>query len=164
MVPTVREVLNATDSNIGIDAIAPMTTLEASAIARERFYAVLLGVFACVAGALALIGIYGVLAFAVAQRTQEIGIRMALGAQRSQVLALVLRYGLRLTATGVLIGLTGAAASARYLQSMLFGIEPLDPWTFAQVASAFTVVATMASYLPARRATAVDPVVALRHE
>ena len=164
MVPVVREAINGVDTNIGIDAIAPMTDLEASSTARERFYAVMLGAFASVAALLAAIGIYGVLAYTVAQRTREIGVRMALGARRSQVIALVLRRGLILTITGVAIGLVAAAASARYLQSMLFGVEPLDPITFAQVAIAFSIVSAIASYLPARRATTVDPVVALRHD
>ncbi len=164
LIPSVRETIHALDPNIGIDAIAPMTDLEAASIARERFYAVMLGVFAAIAALVAAIGIYGVLAYAVAQRTQEIGVRMALGAQRWQVMAMVLRRGLALTAIGVMLGLIGAAAGTRSLQSMLFGIEPLDVWTFALVAAAFTVVAAAASFLPARRATAVDPVVALRHE
>jgi putative ABC transport system permease protein len=163
-IPEVREAVAALDSNIGIDAIAPMTDLEASSTARERFYAVLLGVFATVAALLAAIGIYGVLAYSVVQRTQEIGVRVALGAKRGQVIALVMRRGLILTATGLSVGLAAAAASARYLQSMLFGIEPLDFWTFTQVAVAFTAIAMLASYLPARRATAIDPVVALRQE
>lgn len=164
LVPTVREVVSGLDPNIGIDAILPMNRLEASATARERFYAVMLGVFAGVAGLLAAIGIYGVLAYAVVQRTRELGIRMALGARRGQVLALVLRKGMALTAIGIGVGLVGAAATARYLQSMLFGIEPLDATTFAIVGIAFAVVATLASYLPARRATEVDPIVALRVE
>jgi putative ABC transport system permease protein len=164
MIPAVREAINAVDANIGVDVIAPMTDLESSSTARERFYAVMLGTFASVAAILAAIGIYGVLAYSVAQRTREIGVRMALGARRAQVIALVLRRGLTLTITGVVIGLVAAAASARYLQSMLFGVEPLDPITFAQVAIAFSIVSAIASYLPARRATAVDPVVALRHD
>jgi putative ABC transport system permease protein len=164
LVPVVRETVSALDPNIGIDAILPMDRLEASSTARERFYAVMLGVFAGVAGLLAAIGIYGVLAYSVVQRTQEIGIRMALGAQRGQVLALVLRKGVALAAIGIAIGLVGAAAGARYLQGMLFGIEPLDPVTFALVGIAFALVATLASYLPARRATEVDPIVALRVE
>jgi putative ABC transport system permease protein len=125
---------------------------------------VILGVFAAVAGLLAAIGIYGVLAYAVAQRTQEIGIRIALGAQRAQVLALVLRKGLILTTLGVALGLVCAAAGTRFLQSMLFGITPLDLRTFLTVALMFGLVATFASYLPARRATKVDPMVALRSE
>jgi putative ABC transport system permease protein len=160
----VRETIRSLDPNIGIDAIAPMTDLEATAVARERFYAVMIAVFATIAAVLAAIGVYSVLAYAVAQRTREIGVRMALGAQRGQVMALVLRRGLALSSTGVILGLIGAAAGSRYLQSMLFGVEPLDVFTFALVAGTFTLIATAASYLPARRATAVDPVVALRHE
>jgi ABC-type antimicrobial peptide transport system permease subunit len=123
---------------------------------------VLLGIFAGVAGILAAIGIYGVLAYSVVQRTQEIGIRMALGAERGQVLALVMRRGVTLAAIGIIIGLIGAFAGARYLQSMLFGIEPRDPATFFTVAASFAIVAAAAAYLPARRATKVDPMVALR--
>lgn len=163
-VPMVRETVSRVDPNIGIDAILPMERLEASSHARERFFAVLLGVFASVAGLLAAIGIYGVLAYSVVQRTQEIGIRLALGAQRAQVLSLVIRQGLILTAVGVALGLAGAAAGSRYLQGMLFGVTPLDAWTFAAVAAVFSFVAVAASYLPARRATEVDPIVALRVE
>lgn len=115
-----------------------------------------------VAGLLAAIGVYGVLAYTVVQRTQEIGVRLALGAQRGQVVALVLRTGLALAAVGVSLGLVGAVAGARYLQGMLFGLEPLDPTTFAIVGVAFAAVAALASYLPARHATRVDPMVALR--
>ena len=115
-----------------------------------------------VAGLLAAIGIYGVLAYSVVQRTQEIGIRMALGAARGQVLGLVMRRGVMLAAIGIGAGLVGAFAGARYLQSMLFGIEPRDPATFIAVAAMFAVVTTAAAYLPARRATRVDPIVALR--
>jgi ABC-type antimicrobial peptide transport system permease subunit len=119
-------------------------------------------VFAGVAGVLAAIGIYGVLAYSVVTRTQEIGVRMALGAERGQVMALVMRRGVSLAAIGITVGLIGAFAGARYLQSMLFGIEPRDPATFAGVAIMFAVVAAAAAYLPARRATRVDPMVALR--
>jgi predicted permease len=162
--PVVREVLNAVDPNIGIDAILPMNRLEASSFARERFYAVILGVFAGVAALLATIGIYGVLAYAVIQRTQEIGVRIALGAQHAQVVLLVLRNGLILTVAGVALGLVGAAAGTRVLRGMLFGITTLDVRTFIAVSLMFAVVAMFASYLPARRATKVDPAVALRHE
>jgi putative ABC transport system permease protein len=163
-VPLVRQIVGAVDPNIGIDAILPLDRLVASSLARERFYAVMLGVFAGVAGVLAAIGIYGVLAYAVIQRTQEIGVRMALGAQRAQVLVLVLRTGVILTTIGVAIGLVGAAAGSRFLQGMLFGITPLDPATFLAVSLMFGLVATLASYVPARRATKVDPMVALRTE
>jgi predicted permease len=162
--PVVRGIVNGVDPNIGIDALVPMTRLVASAIAPQRFYAVLLGIFAAIAGVLASVGIYSVLAYAVIQRTQEIGIRLSLGAPRAQVLALVLRKGLMLTGIGIVLGSLGAAASSGLLRSLLFGITPLDTATFAVVPAAFALVALIASYLPARRATGIDPIVALRQE
>jgi len=162
--PAVARIVRAVDSSVGIDAMIPMERLVASSVARPRFYAVLLGVFAAVAAMLAAIGIYGVLAYAVVERTQEIGIRMALGAQRRNVLALVLRKGAILTLAGISLGLAGAVAATRLLQTMLFGVAPLDPATFAAVSSMFGAVATLASYVPARRATRVDPMIALRRD
>ncbi len=162
LIPRVREIVRATDANASIDAIHPMEQMVGYSVARQKFYAVLLGTFAAVAGLLAAIGIYGVLAYSVVQRTQEIGIRMALGAERGQVMALVMRRGATLAAIGIIVGLIGAFAGARYLQSMLFGIEPRDPATFIAVAVMFALVAAAATYLPARRATRVDPMVALR--
>jgi putative ABC transport system permease protein len=162
--PDVAKIVRSVDANAGIDAMIPMDRLVASSVARPRFYAVLLGVFAGVAGLLAAIGIYGVLAYAVIQRTREIGIRLALGAQRASVLGLMLRKGLVLTAIGITLGLGGAAGATRLLQGMLFGIAPFDPTTFAAVALMFGLVATLASYGPARRSTKVDPIIALRSE
>ena len=158
----VGRVVRDVDSTAGIDSILPLEQLVASSVARPRFFAVMLGLFAAVAGLLAAIGIYGVLACAVERRTQEIGIRMALGARRGQVLSLILRNGLGLTIVGLTLGLAGAAAGARLLQSMLFGITPLDPLTFVAVGLLFGVVALFASYLPARRATRIDPMRAIR--
>jgi putative ABC transport system permease protein len=163
-VPMVRDIINAVDPNVGIDAIVPMTRLAATAVAPQRFYAVMMGVFAAVAGILAAIGVYGVLTYAVIQRTQEIGIRMALGAQRAEVLALVLRKGFILTGSGIGVGLVGAAVGTRALQGMLFGITPLDGRTFLVVSLLFGLTAVFAAYLPARRATRVDALVALRSE
>jgi ABC-type antimicrobial peptide transport system permease subunit len=163
-VSQVRQAVAELDPAIGVDSIEPVDRLVAASVARQRFYATLLMVFAGVAALLAAIGIYGVLAYSVATRTQEIGVRMALGAQRSQVLGLIFRRGLVLTGIGVGLGVIGAAGAARYLQSMLFGIEPLDPLTFVVVAAGFTAVAAAACYLPARHATRVEPVVALRSE
>jgi predicted permease len=162
LIPSIREVVRNVDQAASIDAIHTMDEMVGYSTARQRFYAVLLGVFAGVAGLLAAIGIYGVLAYAVVQRTQEIGVRMALGAERRQVLVLILRRGIIVATAGIAVGLVGAFAGARYMQSMLFGIEPRDPGTFATVAVAFAVTALVASYLPARRATRVDPMVALR--
>jgi putative ABC transport system permease protein len=163
-IPAVRDAVGAVDTNASIDAIHTMDEMVGYSTARQRFYAVLLGVFAGVAGLLAAIGIYGVLAYAVVQRTQEIGVRMALGAERRQVMALILRRGVTVAVIGITVGIAGAFAGARYMQSMLFGIEPRDPATFAAVAVSFALVALVASYLPARRATMVDPMVALRVE
>jgi putative ABC transport system permease protein len=163
MAPVVDRVVASVDPHAGVDAMIPMTRLVASSVAGPRFYAVLLGLFGVVAGLLAAIGVYGVLAYAVTQRTQEIGVRMALGARPAQVLTLVLRQGAILTTTGLALGLVGAIAGAGVLQGMLFGVTPLDPGTFIVVSLAFGLVATLASYLPARHATKVDPMVALRN-
>ena len=133
-------------------------------LVRERLIAMLSGFFSVVAALLAMVGLYGVVAYAVAQRTREIGIRTALGAQRSDVLRLVLRHSALLTATGVVLGLGAAAGATRYLEGMLFGLTPLDPSTFAVASGAFAVVGALAAYLPARRATKVDPLMALRCE
>lgn len=164
LMPTVRALVNRVDSAAGIDAMLPMEQLVASSLTRQRFYAILLGLFAMIAAVLGAIGIYGVLAYAVGQRTQEIGIRMALGARRGAVLGLVLGRGVALITSGIALGLAGALGLTRYLSGMLFDLTPLDPATYVAVAVAFAVVALAASYLPARRATRVDPVVALRHE
>jgi putative ABC transport system permease protein len=164
LVPAVRRIVHDVDADVGIDAIVPMNRLAASALARERFYALMLGLFAALAAMLAAIGVYGVLTYTVIQRTQEIGVRMAIGAQRGAVLALVLRKGLVLTSIGLTIGLIGAGIATRALQGMLFGITPLDPATYVVVSLLFGLAAVFAAYLPARRATKVDALVALRSE
>ncbi|HWF86191.1 MAG TPA: ABC transporter permease [Vicinamibacterales bacterium] len=152
------------DADAALYNVATMEEIVSNSMTLPRMYAALLGVFAAIAVALAAIGIYGMMAYAVTQRTREIGIRMALGAQRATVLKLVLTQGAFLTAVGIALGLAGAIAMTRYLQNLLFGLTPLDPPTFVAVALAFTSVAMLASYVPARRATTVDPLVALRHE
>jgi putative ABC transport system permease protein len=164
LVSSVRAIVRQIDSNATVDNIATMDQIVSNAMSRPRVYAVLLGIFAGVAMLLAAIGIYGVLAYLVSHRTREIGIRMALGAQRMQVLALVLRQAAVLTAIGVAAGVAGAAALSRYLEGLLFGLTPLDATTFAAVVVMFGAVAALASYVPARRATRVDPLVALRSE
>lgn len=164
VIPEVVHMVRSVDANAGIDALVPVSRLVSSSLARQRFYAVMLAAFAGVSTTLACIGVYGVLAYAVTRRTQEIGIRMALGAHRREVLMLVLRKGVMLTAAGIFIGLGAAAAGTRLLEGMLFGITSHDTTTFVVVALLFGGVATCASYLPARRATAVNPIVALRTE
>ena len=162
MRPVLAQIVRAVDANAGVDAVIPLERLVASSVARQRFYAALLGLFAGIAGILAVIGVYGVLAYTVVLRTQEIGIRMALGARQTQVLGLVIRKGLWLASIGIVLGLVGAAAGSKVLQTMLFGITPLDRPTFMAVSLAFGAVTLFASYLPARRATIVNPLVALR--
>jgi len=164
MVPTVRSIVQQLDPQATVFYVAPMEQVVASTISRPRLYAVLLGIFAAVGLGLAVIGIYGVMAYSVAQRTREIGIRVALGARRAQVIALVVKQGALLTAVGIAAGLAGAAMLSRYLEGLLFGVTPLDPATFVAAAALFALVALVAAYGPTRRATGVDPLVALRAE
>jgi predicted permease len=160
----VRTVARQLDRNATVDRIATMEQIVSNSITQPRMYAVLVAIFSGVAVALAAIGLYGVMAYAVAQRTREIGIRMALGAQRFDVMRLVLRQSAMLVAIGLFCGLVGASAVTRYLEGLLFGLTPLDPATFLTVPVIFTAVATLAAYVPARRAARVDPMVALRCE
>ena len=141
-----------------------MESIIADSIAARRFAMILLGAFAVLALGLAAIGIYGVVAYVVGQRTQEIGIRMALGAQRRDVLGLILWQGTRLALLGVAIGTAGAFVLTRLMTDLLFGVAATDPVTFALLAAVLTIVAMVACYVPARRATRVDPVAALRWE
>jgi putative ABC transport system permease protein len=133
-------------------------------VAQPRFRAVLLGVFAGVALLLAAAGLYGVMAYAVVQRTHEIGLRMALGAQRKDVLGMVLRKGLALILAGVSIGLAAGAGLTQFLRALLFEVQTTDAATFALVALLMVLIGLLACWIPARRATRVDPMVALRYE
>jgi putative ABC transport system permease protein len=158
-----REVL-ALDRNIPLTAVQTMQERVADVTSRTRFIAVLLGLFAGLALVLAGIGIYGVMAYSVLARRREVGIRMALGAQSSAVLRLVLGDGLKLILAGLTLGACAAAVALRVLENQLYGVRATDPLTFAAVALLLTSVGLLACYLPARRAALVDPMKALRHE
>jgi predicted permease len=160
----IRTAVHRVDPELPLYAAQPMTAVVAEALAPRRLNTLLLSLFGAAAVTLAAIGVYGLLACAVAQRTREIGVRVALGAERRQVLALVVRQGTTLVAVGVGIGMATAAGAARYLQGMLYGVGARDPVTFVSVAIALGVVGLIASAVPARRAAATDPLEALRAE
>jgi putative ABC transport system permease protein len=149
------------------DPVYGMSTMSSTldySISPQRFSSLLLAIFAGLALVLAAIGIYGVIAYSVVQRTREIGIRMALGAMRADVLQLILRQGIRIGALGLALGTAGTYLATRALSSMLYGVKPHDPLIFFGVAVSILIVVMVASYIPARRATRVDPLVALRYE
>ncbi|HEV2221640.1 MAG TPA: FtsX-like permease family protein [Candidatus Acidoferrales bacterium] len=141
-----------------------MNKIASKAVAQPRFRTALLGAFAVIGLILTMIGIYGVISYSVTQRTHEIGLRVALGAQREDILRIVLSQGMALAGVGLAIGIGGALALARFLRSMLFEVKPTDPATFAGVTVLLVTVALFACYIPARRAMRVDPMTALRHE
>jgi ABC-type antimicrobial peptide transport system permease subunit len=160
----VRNELQQMDPEQPMAAIATMDQLLSGSLSRSRFTMLVLGVFAALALVLACVGIYGVIAYSVTQRTQEFGIRMALGANRHDVFRLVLGQGTRLTLLGIGLGIVAALIVTRLMATLLYGISATDPLTFAAVALLLALVALAACYIPARRATRVDPIVALRYE
>lgn len=147
-----------------ITDLQPMAAVMSAAQSSTRFSLLLIGIFAVIAAILAGVGLYGVLATVVRQRTAEIGVRMALGAAPSNVFGLMIGQGLRLSVAGIVVGLIAAVALTRVMVSMLVGVKPTDPVTFAAIVAVFLVIAAIASWIPARRAAALDPTVALREE
>ena len=160
----VRKEVKAIDPDQPVAAVRTMDEWVDMSVASSRYRTVLLGLLALVALVLASTGIYGVMSYSVAQRTHEIGVRMALGARRFDVLKLVVRQGMILVVIGVALGIAGAFALTRVMASLLFGVTAKDPITFTVVGLLLATVALVACYIPARRATKVDPLVALRYE
>jgi putative ABC transport system permease protein len=164
VIAAVRAQVRELDPDLPVTRIMPMTEVVARSVWQPRLYTVLFGVFAAVALILATVGIYGVMSYAVTQRTREIGLRMALGAQRTDVLKLVVGQGILLAAVGVGVGLVAAIALTRLMSTLLFGVTATDPITFAAVSMLLSGVALGACFIPARRAAKVDPMIALRYE
>jgi putative ABC transport system permease protein len=160
----IRQQIRALDANLPVADVRTMTDVVDATLSTPRFTGVLLGTFAALALVLSAIGIYGVLSYVVSQRSREIGIRVAIGAQRSQVITLVLRNGLSLALTGVIIGVALAAWAAQLMRGLLYDIRPGDPATFIVVAVILSAVAVLASFVPAWRASRVDPVAVLKGE
>jgi putative ABC transport system permease protein len=160
----VRQAVQSFERNLPVTNVRTMTELIGNSLYAARMGAVLIGVFGALALLLAAVGLYGVMAYAVSQRTREIGIRMALGAQRSDVLRLVLREGMTLVTVGAVLGLIGAVLMSRFLISFLYGVSPVDWATFVATTAVLAFVAFVANLIPARRAMKVDPLVALRYE
>jgi predicted permease len=164
LAPSVRGAIAGVDRDLPVYRVATMERMVADSLAQRRFSMFLLGVFAFIALVLAVVGLYGVMSYGVAQRTHEIGLRMALGAQAGDILKMVVGQGLVLVAVGLAAGLLGALALTRAMSSLLYGVSSTDPLTYAGIALLLATVALIASYIPARRATKVDPMVALRYE
>jgi ABC-type antimicrobial peptide transport system permease subunit len=158
----IRLAVSAVDSNLPLMNVRSMEDVVSDSMSRTSFTLVMLAIAGMMALLLGVVGIYGAISYGVSQRTREVGIRIALGAERRQVLRMFLRQGLALTVIGVAFGLVGAFALTRWMSSLLFGVSPLDPVTFATVSIVLITAAAMASYLPSRRATRVDPIDSLR--
>jgi putative ABC transport system permease protein len=164
LIAAARQQVKTVDPDQPIYNIRTMDEIRGEAVAPQRLNLMLLSIFAGIAFVLAIVGIYGVMSYAVTQRTHEIGIRMAIGAQPRDVFRMILGQGMLLTGAGMVIGLFGAYGLTRLMATMLFNIKPTDPATFAVVALLLTAVALLACYIPGRRATKVDPVDSLRYE
>jgi putative ABC transport system permease protein len=160
----VRELVQSVDPTLPVSAAQTLNETVSASLAERRFSMEIIVMFAVTALLLAGLGIYGVISYMVSQRTHEIGIRVALGAQKWNILRIVVRQALGLAFAGAAVGLVGALIVSRLMAGMLYGVRPTDPLTFAGVALLLIVVALLACYFPARRAIRVDPLVALRHE
>jgi len=161
---TVRKIVASVDKDETVGNVTTVEQAYASSVAPSLFFMRLFAVFSTLAITLAIVGIYGVMSYSVSRRTHEIAVRLALGASKSHVMALMLRQGLALTLIGIAVGMAGALGLTRLIANMLFGVKPTDPVTFALVGVLLAVVSLAACYFPARRATRVDPIRALKYE
>jgi putative ABC transport system permease protein len=161
---SVQEAVHAVDADLPLAKVAPLAHLVDESVAQPKFSMLALASFGVLAMVLASIGMYGVISYSVMQRTQEIGVRIAMGASRRDVFAMILGQGARLAGLGIAMGLMGALAATRMMASFLYGVQANDPATYVGVSALLIGVAMFACYLPARRATRVDPMVALRNE
>ncbi len=164
LLPQIKGEVWAVNKNQPIYSIRTEEQLISDSLSSRRFSLFLLGIFAVISLVLAGVGLYGLISISTSQRTQEIGVRIALGAQTSTILKMVIIEGVLLALLGVGVGLIGSFLLTRFLNTMLFGITPTDPFTFASVSVLLVLVALLASYIPARRATRIDPIIALRLE
>jgi predicted permease len=164
LAPAIRRAVRAEDKDLPLEEIATMERITADALSDSRFISITLGGFALIALLLGATGIYGVISYSVAERTREIGVRMALGAQADDVLRLVLAHAMKLALLGVASGVIAALGLTRLMKSLLFGVSATDPMTFVAIAALLTFVALLSCWIPARWATKVDPMVALRHD
>jgi putative ABC transport system permease protein len=162
--PSIRAVVRRLDAGQPIVGINTLANTRTESLATRRFNLILLAVLAIVALILAAVGIFSVMSYAVTQRTSEIGIRMALGAEARDVFQLIVGHAVRLVGIGAAIGVAGALLSSRAIGSLLYGVKAADPWTFAAIVAVIAGTALLASYIPARRAAKVDPLVAIRYD
>jgi predicted permease len=164
MTSSIRDAIREVDPNLPLFAVKTQIQQAAESLAQERLFATLSSVFGVLALLLACVGLYGVMSYSVTRRTNEIGIRMALGASATRVLGMVMRESMQVVGTGIVIGVGAAVASTRLIESMLFGLAPTDPLTISFAALVLIAVSALAGYIPARRASKVDPMIALRYE
>jgi predicted permease len=162
LAPSLRAIVRELDHDVPVYSVQTMEERVTSSIGSQRFYATLIAIFAAVALVLSAVGLYGVIAYAVSQRTHELGVRVALGATGDRITRMVVGEGLRLTAAGAILGIAGSLLAGRLIATLLFGVTAVDPMTLAGVITVLAIVATLASWLPARRAARVDPLIAIR--